>query len=53
METWVTFWGWLLVVVLIIYASLAIAVTIGGFFDVKGMLTTIDDQHQHPEGEEG
>ena len=52
MGSWVTFWGWLLVVVLIIYTSLAIAVTIGGFFDVKGMLTTIDDQHQHGEGEE-
>ena len=55
MDAWTTFWGWLLVVVLVIYASLAIAITIGGFFDVKEMLTTIDDQHEsdkHAEGKE-
>ena len=46
MDAWTTFWGWLLVVVLVIYAGLAIAITIGGFFDVKAMLTTIDDQHE-------
>ncbi len=45
MDAWTTFWGWLLVTVLVIYAGLAIAITIGGFFDVKAMLTTIDDQH--------
>lgn len=46
MDAWTTFWGWLLVIVLVIYAGLAIAITIGGFFDVKGMLTTINDQHE-------
>ena len=55
MDAWTTFWGWLLVTVLVIYAGLAIAITIGGFFDVKEMLTTIVDQHKsdkHAEGKE-
>ena len=47
MDTWITFWGWLLLIVLFVYASLAVVITLGGFFDVKEMLTTIDKQH-HP-----
>ena len=45
MEAWTTFWGWLLVIVLLIYAGLAVAITNGGFLDVKAMLSTIDDRH--------
>ena len=55
MDAWTTFWGWLLFTVLVIYAGLTIVITIGGFFDVRGMLTTIDDQHEsakHAEGKE-
>ena len=46
MDFWIAFWGWLLVVVLLVYSALAVAIAIGGFFDVKEMLTTIDRQHQ-------
>ena len=46
MDGWTTFWGWLLVVVLVIFAGLWFAIAIGGFFDIKAMLTTIDDQHK-------
>ena len=46
MEEWTTFWGWLLGAVLVIYTCLTIVITIGGFSDVKRMLTTIDDQHK-------
>ena len=46
MDAWTTFWGWLLVIVLVVYAILAITIAIGGFFDVKEMLTTMDDQHK-------
>ena len=53
MDAWATFWGWLLVIVLVIYAGLAIVITIGGFFDVKGMLTTIDAQHESATPAEG
>lgn len=49
MDAWITFWGWLLVIVLVFYTILAITITIGGFFDVKEMLTTMDDQHKKDE----
>ncbi len=52
MDAWVTFWGWVLVVVLLVYACLAVAITIGGFFDVKEMLTAIDEHH-HPNDHKG
>ena len=53
MEAWTTFWGWLLVIVLLIYAGLAVAITIGGFLDVKAMLTTIDDRHESKKTSDG
>ena len=40
------FWGWLLVIVLVVYSILAITITIGGFFDVKEMFATMDEQHK-------
>jgi len=46
MDAWAIFWGWLLVIIVVIYVGLVIAITIGGFFDVKAMLTSIDDQHE-------
>jgi len=46
MESWITFWGWLLVIVLAVYAILAIAITIGGFFDIKEMLASLDNQNK-------
>ena len=49
MDAWTTFWGWLLVTVLLIYAGLAVGIAIGGFVDVKRMLTTIDDRHESKE----
>jgi len=51
MDAWTTFWGWLLVIVLVVYAFLAIVITIGGFFDVKEMLATMDDQHKQRDDE--
>ena len=49
MDVWATFWGWLLAAVLVIFALLAVAVAIGGFFDVKALFETIDEQHQEDE----
>ncbi|TWU25916.1 hypothetical protein [Bythopirellula polymerisocia] len=46
MDAWTMFWGWLLVIVLLVYAFLAIVITIGGFFDVKMMFTTMVEQHK-------
>lgn len=46
MDGWAIFWGGLLVTVLVIFACLSIAITIGGFFDIKALLKTIDDRHK-------
>jgi len=45
-DAWITFWGCLLVVVLVVYSTLAIAITIGGFFDVKEMFAAMDERHK-------
>lgn len=45
MEAWTTFWGWFLIFVLGVFGLLAIVITIGGFFDVKALFRTIDEQH--------
>ena len=45
MDAWAMFWGWILIAVLVIFAALAVAITIGGFFDVKALFRTIDEQH--------
>ena len=45
MEFWITFWAVLLVAALTIFAALAVVVTIGGFFDVKALLRSIDRKH--------
>ncbi len=49
MDLWATFWGGLLIVVIIIFAVVAIKVTIGGFFDVKEMFKGINEQHDEDE----
>ncbi len=45
MGFWTVFWAALLAVALTIFAGLAVVVTIGGFFDVKALLRTIDRKH--------
>jgi len=49
MDSWAIFWGWLLIIVLVIFAVLAVVVTIGGFFDVKALLKTMEKQHDEDE----
>ena len=49
MDAWATFWGCLLVTVLVVFAGLSIAITIGGFFDIKALLAAMDDQHKSSE----
>lgn len=46
MDAWATFWGYLLVVVLVVFAMLAVAITIGGFFDVKSLFASMEKQHE-------
>lgn len=44
MDAWATFWGWLFIFVLVVFALLAVVITIGGFFDVKALFKSIDEQ---------
>ena len=46
MDVWATFWGCFLAAVLFVFALLAIGVTIGGFFDVKSLFASIEQQHE-------
>tara|TARA_R110002049_G_scaffold4601_5_gene32793 strand:- start:1099333 stop:1099485 length:153 start_codon:yes stop_codon:yes gene_type:complete len=45
MDAWATFWGWFLIAVLVVFGLLSIAITIGGFFDVKSLFSSIEQQH--------
>jgi hypothetical protein len=51
MDAWATFWGWLLVTVLVVFAVLSLAIAVGGFFDIKALLATIDARHK-PTGQD-
>lgn len=44
MTAWTTFWGWLLVCVLLVFAVVSLVVTIGGLFDIKDLLRTLGPQ---------
>jgi hypothetical protein len=46
MNMWATFWGVVLVLVLTVFAILAVVVAIGGFSDVKSLFATIVSQHE-------
>ena len=52
MDAWATFWGFLFVIVLVIFALLAVVVAIGGFFDVKALFQTINEQHEEEDAQE-
>ena len=43
MNAWITFWGILLLVTLILYTVLVINVTIGGIADIRQMLKKLSE----------
>ena len=45
MTFWIIFWTMFLVLGVLVFAGLAIAVTIGGFRDIRAMFRKIDQQH--------
>ncbi len=53
MDFWITFWTWLLIGAVTVFAGLAVVVSIGGFFDIKQLFRSIKAQHaeqdRHPE----
>ncbi len=40
------FWGVQLLIGMLIFAGVAVAVAIGGFFDIKSLFRSIDLQHR-------
>ena len=45
MAFWIPFWGLVLLVSLLIFAVLAVAVSIGGLADIKSLFKSIERQH--------
>ena len=50
MDFWVTFWGAVLVIGLLVFVGVAATVTVGGFADVRAMFRGIDSQHEEEPG---
>ena len=52
-ESWATFWGWVLGGSLVIFAVISVVVTIGGFRDIRTLLANAADNEENgPEGNE-
>ena len=51
MDAWAALWGWILIGVFTVFAVLSVVITIGGFFDVRSLFSTIDQQHDKKRGE--
>ena len=51
METWCNIWTITLLAGLGIFVVLAIVVAIGGFFDIRSLFKSIENQHKHQKNE--
>lgn len=45
MEFWINFWAVLLVAAMVVFAGLAVVVTVGGFFDIKALFRSMEAKH--------
>lgn len=45
-EAWAHLWGAVLLLSLLAFSVVAVAVTVGGFFDIRTMLRRIDTHHE-------
>lgn len=52
MEFWINFWTALLIGAIVLFAGLAVVVTIGGFFDIKSLLRSLEAKHSEQERQE-
>ena len=50
---WVYFWTMVLIAAIGIFIALAIAVTIGGVFDLRSMFRTMREHHRAAESDDG
>ncbi len=46
MNGWISFWTGLLIAGVTLYGALALAVAVGGLFDIRTMLRRLDEQHR-------
>lgn len=46
MEPWITLWGIVLAVTLLLYTGLFLWVAFGGLADIRAMLQSLDRQHR-------
>lgn len=44
MGSWATFWGWILGISLVLFAVISVVVTIGGFRDIRALLTQAESR---------
>ena len=53
-SSWASFWGWILGGSLVLFAAIAIVVTIGGFRDIRDLLAQAgsDDEGSEAAGKE-
>jgi len=51
MTFWITLWTGLLILGLLIYAGVALAVSVGGLFDIRSMFRRLDEQHRAGRGD--
>lgn len=52
MDGWTSFWGWLLILVLVVFTGLVAVVGISGFRDIRELFRTIDAQHEEEDGDQ-
>ena len=48
-SSWATFWGWILGTSLVLFAVISVVVTIGGFRDIRELLTQADSNDEDPD----
>lgn len=52
MEFWVKFWTVFFIISLVIFAGLAVAVTIGGFFNIRSLFKSLEEEHTYRKDQE-
>jgi hypothetical protein len=49
MNFWINFWTGFFIVSLVLFAGLAIVVTIGGFFNIRSLFKNLSGQSEQPQ----
>ncbi|MBW7992630.1 MAG: hypothetical protein FVQ84_21795 [Planctomycetes bacterium] len=49
MNFWINFWTYFFFISLILFAGLAIVVTIGGFFNIRSLFKSLSDRSEQSE----